>query len=187
MRASTLTILLAAYAVVFLESWTTFFRYWVGAQPELLPSLMVYAALRLSLPAVALTALFGGLGLDSLSANPFGVSVLPLGALGLALHALRGMIVQEDRSVQFALGAGASGLVPLAQLTLIVAVGGEPLWGAWSLWRWFVMAILGGLCTPLWFRLFARLDQALNYQPEASVAFRADREIDRGQDPHADS
>jgi rod shape-determining protein MreD len=185
--ATTISVLLTAYGLVFLEAWTTLFRTLFGAQPELVASLMVYVAMRLNVTTVALTAVVGGFGLDSLSLNPFGTSVLPLAAAGLALHALRATIVQEDRHIQFLLGLAASGVVPLGQLLLVVTAGAEPLLGPWFAWRWLVLALVGGLCTPLWFQLFARLDRALNYQPEPSATFRPDREIERGRDPHADN
>ena len=51
---------------------------WLGAQIDLLPALMVYAALNAGLPTVALLAVFGGLWFDTLSANPLGISILPL-------------------------------------------------------------------------------------------------------------
>ncbi len=183
---STIAILMAAYGLVYLQSWFVLPRLLLGAQPDLLPSLMVYAALRSNVPTVALTAVLAGFCVDSLSASPFGVSVLPLALAGLTLHAVRGTLLVEDRYIQFLLGLAASAGVPLVQLLLILATGREPLCGLWFPWRWAVVALVGGLCTPLWFRLFARIDRALSYPPEAGVPFRPDREIERGRDPHAD-
>jgi len=47
-------------------------REWLGAQVDLLPALMVYAALYTGLANVAGLAVLGGLWFDGLSANPLG-------------------------------------------------------------------------------------------------------------------
>ena len=46
---------------------------------------MVYAGLSTGITTVALLALCGGLWFDSLSANPLGVTMLPLFVIGLAI------------------------------------------------------------------------------------------------------
>jgi len=72
-------ILLTAFVVVFVQSaFTGLF----GVQIDLLPALMVYATLTAGMPTIAALALCGGLWFDSLSANPLGISVLPLAAIG---------------------------------------------------------------------------------------------------------
>src|SRR5215468_222748 len=67
-------ILLAAFLAVFWEAAFPGVRHILGAQIDLLPCLMVYAALRASLITVSLLAFFGGLCFDSLSANPLGIT-----------------------------------------------------------------------------------------------------------------
>ena len=73
---NSILILIAALLAVFWEAAFNGIRHVLGAQLDLLPGLIVYAGLRAGLPTVALTALLGGMMLDSLSANPLGVSVL---------------------------------------------------------------------------------------------------------------
>ncbi len=57
-------------------------RHLLGAQVDLLPVLMVYTALNAGLPVIASLAVLGGLGFDALSANPLGVTILPLFIVG---------------------------------------------------------------------------------------------------------
>ncbi len=180
-----ITILVVAYVAVFLQSHVEVVRRVVGAQVDILPSLMVYAGLAASLPAVALVALVSGFWVDSLSANPLGLSVLPLLVAGMVAHVFRGVIFRGDVGMQYLLGLGASALVPLMTLGLLLAAGEDPLYGGWFAWRWVVGAALGGLFMPLFFGGFALLDGALNYRPESVSSFRPDREIDRGRDAHA--
>lgn len=181
-----LSILGVTYLVVFCQCRWPVLRNLIGTQIDLLPVLAVYTGFSCSLPTIALVTAVGGFWIDSLSANPFGISVLPLAATGLAVHGCRSMILREDYWVQFLAGLGACAAVPLLTLGLLVTTGQNPLWGGWFLWRWLAAAIVGAALTPPSFRLFANLEQAFNYQPEPTVSFRPDREIDRGRDPHAD-
>jgi len=75
---NTIAILLIAFLAVFMESYFRGLRNLVGAQIDLLPALMVYASLSAGISTVALLATLGGLWFDSLSANPLGITVLPL-------------------------------------------------------------------------------------------------------------
>ena len=78
----TVLVLGAAFLAVFWEAAFGGVRHLLGAQVDLLPPLMVYASLCTGLTTVTLLALCGGLWFDSLSANPLGVTVLPLFAVG---------------------------------------------------------------------------------------------------------
>src|SRR5262245_46318933 len=93
-RLNTIFILLAAFLAVFWEAAFNGLRHWIGAQVDLLPPLMVYAALFGGLDSVVLLALLGGVWYDSLSANPLGLSVLPLFVCGLGIHANRDLILR---------------------------------------------------------------------------------------------
>ena len=62
---------------------------------DLLPALMVYAALNADIVTVSLLAVFGGLWFDALSANPPGVSILPLFAVGFVIWLQRELILRE--------------------------------------------------------------------------------------------
>ena len=69
---------------------------------------MVYAALNADIVTVSLLAVLGGLWFDSLSANPLGVSILPLFAVGFVIYLQRELILRELPFAQFVLGAAAS-------------------------------------------------------------------------------
>lgn len=178
----TILILLGAFLAVFVEAvWDTPRRLF-GAQVDLLPSLMVYTSLSRGLAVVALVALTGGLLFDSLSANPLGVSVLPLFLVGFVIQRYRGLILRDQSYAQWVLSLAASGAAPVLTWLLLLNAGYAPLVGWYSLWQWFVMALLGGVAGPVWFSLFDRALQALTYRPIKEITFRPDREIKRGRD-----
>jgi hypothetical protein len=79
---ASILILLVTLLTVFAQAALPGFRPWFGAQVDLLPALMIYTALTSNIGMVAGIAVVGGLALDSLSANPLGVSLLPLFAVG---------------------------------------------------------------------------------------------------------
>jgi rod shape-determining protein MreD len=180
-RLHTILILAIAFLAVFFETWFDGFREALGAQIDFLPALMVYAGVTSGPFTVALTAVCGGLWFDSFSANPLGVSVLPLLLIGLLAHRGRELLSSEHPSAQFFLGAAASALQPLAVLFILLNIGDFPLLGWKSIWQWVVMAVGGGLFTPVCFGLFSRFHQAFDYQPLLKSSFRPDREIKRGR------
>jgi cell shape-determining protein MreD len=183
---NTVALLLVAYLAVFFESSYRGFRNLAGAQIDLLPALVAYAALTTGISTVALLATLGGLWFDSLSANPLGISVLPLFVVGLAIHYWRDLILRDQRYAQFLLGLAASALVPVFTLLSLFGAGADPLMDWWSLWRWFVMSVGGAAFTPVFFYLFDRLNRAFSYRPLPETSFRPDREIKRGRVPHMD-
>jgi len=174
-------ILTTAFMLVFLQSSFTPIRAVLGAQVDLLPSLMVYTSLTGGVTSVTLLAVFGGLWLDSLSANPLGVSVLPLFLIGFVIQKYRGLILREQPFAQYMLGLSASALAPVATLALVVNLDVHPMVGWFSLWQWIVMALGGAVVTPIWFWVFDRLLSALSYRPLNETSFRSDREIKRGR------
>src|ERR1043165_7048802 len=93
-------VIVAAILAVFWEAAFQGVRHLLGAQIDLLPSLMIYAALCGNLPSVFLLAGFGGLLFDSLSANPLGVSVLPLLGAGFLVHLWRDLILRDQPFAQ---------------------------------------------------------------------------------------
>jgi cell shape-determining protein MreD len=183
---NTAAILLIAFLAIFLESYVRVVRNLLGAQIDLLPALVVYAALSAGIATVTLLATLGGLWFDSLSANPLGITVLPLLVIGLLLHSRREVILREQLYAQFVLGLAASGAAPLFTVLALLGVGAEPLLGWWSLWQWAVMTLSGGAFTPVCFRLFGRFNRAFAYQPLPESSFRPDREIKRDRGPHLD-
>ncbi len=175
-------ILLATLLVVFVQTAFDGLRNVIGAQVDLLPSLVVYASLSLGLWAFFLVSIAGGLWFDSLSANPLGISILPLFVVGFIIHRYRGLILRDQFFAQVVLGLGASAAVPLITLGLLINTEKPPVLGWFSLWQWFVVSVAGAVATPLWFRLLDGLMRALSYRPWGEVTFRTDREIKRGRD-----
>jgi rod shape-determining protein MreD len=174
-------ILTTAFVLVFLQSSFTPIRTVLGAQVDLLPSLMVYTSLSGGVTSITLLAVLGGLWLDSLSANPLGVSVLPLFLVGFIIQKYRGLILRDQPFAQYMLGLSASALVPVATVALVVNLGVHPMLSWFSLWQWIVMALGGAVVTPIWFWVFDRLLLALSYRPLNQTSFRSDRQIKRGR------
>jgi cell shape-determining protein MreD len=176
----TILILAAAFLAVFGEAAFPVLRHWLGAQVDLLPVLMVYAALNADLATISLLAVLGGLWFDALSANPFGASILPLFAVGFVIYLRRDLILRELSFAQLVLGTLASAVVPVLSVLLLLTAGKQPLLGWGSLWQWLVMTAGGAAATPLVFALFHWCDRTLGYQPRTETSFRSDREIRRG-------
>ena len=174
-------ILAVAFIAVFVESSFGFFRNICGAQIDLLPALIVYTSLTGGIFSIALLAICGGLWFDSLSANALGVSILPLFLIGFFIYRSRDLLLRDLSYAQFVLGFAASALAPLLTVFLLLNIDTVPLLGWKSLWQWFVMAIGGGLLTPVCFAMFDRINRALNYQAAPETHFRQDREIKRGR------
>ena len=178
---NSILLLLAVYLAVFWETAFGGIRYLLGAQVDLLPALIVCASLSYGLVTLTLAAVLGGLFLDTLSANPLGVSVLPLFLVGFIIHQKRDLILRDQPFAQFVLGLVASALVPLLTLLLLLTCRRTPLFGWGSLWQWTVMSLGGAIATPIFFQLFGLLDRVLNYHGAMESSFRPDREIRRGR------
>jgi len=178
---SLLFVLATAYLAVFLEAAFGGFRHLVGVQLDLLPPLMVYAALSGGMLTITVLAVAGGLLLDSISVNPLGVSVLPLIAVGVVIYGGRELILRDQRFAQLVLGLAASTAVPALTLIILMTTGHKPLLGWGTLWQLAVMGVGGALVTPPCFHLFARLERALVHSRAPETSFRADREIRRGR------
>ncbi len=174
-------VLGAALVAVFWEASFNGVRHVLGAQLDLLPPLMVYAALKTDLKTVSLLAVLGGLWFDSLSVNPLGVSVLPLFVIGLAIYTQREVILREEAFAQLVLGFGASTVAPVLALLLLLSIGHRPVLGLNTLWQWAVMSLGGALMTPVWFGIFDWLRRTLMHSRVPQTSFRSDREIRRGK------
>lgn len=174
-------IFLAAFLAVFWEAAFPGIRNVLGAQVSLLPALMVYAALSAGLVTMSLLALVSGLLFDSLSANPLGVSGLPLFIVGLLIYLRRDLLLREQTFAQIVLGFLASAFAPLGTVLLLLTLGESPLLGWGSLWQWLVMSLGGAAATPIVFTLFGWFSRVLGYQPVIETSFRPDREIRRGR------
>jgi len=174
-------MLATAFFLVFIQTTVSPLRSVLGAQIDLLPSLMIYAGLTSNITSLTILATLGGLWMDSLSANPLGASVLPLFLIGFVVQRYRGLILRYQIFAQFIMGLAASAAAPIATLLIVLNVHGHPVIGWFSIWQWIVMALAGGVVTPVWFRVFDRLLMALSYQPLNENSFRPDREIKRGR------
>jgi cell shape-determining protein MreD len=174
-------IFAVAYLSVFGEAALPGLRHLLGAQVDLLPVLMVYAALNANLTTVAALAMVGGLWFDALSANPLGITILPLFAVGFVIFLRRDLILRELSFAQIVLGTVASAVVPVLTVLLLLTGGKSPLLGWGSLWQWLVMTAGGAVATPVVFALFNWLNRAFGYRPRTETSFRPDREILRGR------
>jgi rod shape-determining protein MreD len=178
---NTFLLLATAFLAVFLQAAFAGVREIIGAQVNLLPALIVCAALHGGLRAVTLLAVCGGLWFDSLSANTLGVSVLPLFAIGFVIYQKRELILRDLVFAQFVLGLAASFAAPLLTLLLMFSMGETPLVGWGTIWQFIVMGLLGGALTPVSFRFFESVRRAFFYAPLTQTSFRSDRQIRRGR------
>jgi len=180
-KLNSILVLVATFLSVFWEAAFSGLRYLLGAQIDLLPALIVYASLCTGLTTMTLVAVLGGLFFDSLSANPLGITVLPLFLAGLAIHSQREVILRDRILAQFILGLVVSAVVPLLIMLLLLTGGHAPLLGWISIWQWIVMSIGGAVATPVLFQLFDFFERALSYRRATETSFRPDREIRRGR------
>jgi rod shape-determining protein MreD len=178
---NTILMFVAAFLAVFWEAAFNGVRHLLGAQIDLLPPLIVYASLHASLTTISLLAFVGGLWFDSLSANPLGVTVLPLFLIGLAIYANRGLILRDQTFAQVTLGLAASALAPVITLLVLLTTGYQPLFGWGTLWQLLVMTLGGAIATPICFELFGFFHRAFGYHPVMATSFRPDRELRRGR------
>jgi hypothetical protein len=176
-----LWVLGAAFLAVFWEAAFSGVRHLLGAQLDLLPPLMVYASLSGSFTIVCLLAGFGGLWVDSLSANPLGISVLPLLIVGVAIYTRRELILRDQAFAQSVLGFAASLAAPVLTLILLLTTGRAPLFGWGTLWQLFVVSAGGAIATPVFFVLFDWLQRTFSHTRVLETSFRPDREIRRGR------
>ena len=65
----------------------------------------------------------GGMWFDSLSANPLGISILPLFVAGYPIYLRRELILRDAPFAQLALRAAASAAVPAITLLLLLNLG----------------------------------------------------------------
>lgn len=178
---NSILMLLVTFLAVFCEASFNGVRNLLGAQIDLLPALVVCASLSAGLTTMTLVAVLGGLFFDSLSANPFGISVLPLFLVGFAIHTQRDLILREQLFAQWVLGLAASAAVPGLTLLLLLTGGHAPLLSWMTLWQWIVMSVGGAIATPALFLLFDWFDRVFSYRRATETTFRQDREIRRGR------
>ena len=122
-------------------------------------ALLVCAGLTLHAGHVSTSAMLTGLWLDSLSANPLGLSVLPLFIAGWAVFTFRDLIMRDELVAQFYLGTAAGAAVPLLQVWLLWLVGVAPLFG-WEMGVWWLInALFCGVAVPVFTKFVKLLDR----------------------------
>ncbi len=177
----TILILSVAFLGVFAEGTLRIPRSWLGAQVDVLPVLMVYAALNARLLAVVLLAVFGGIWADTFSANPLGISILPLFAVGFPIFGQRELVLRDLPFAQVFLGAAAGAIVPALTLLMLLSGGHNPIFNWGTLWQWLVMTLGSALLAPFIFKLLDWAQGTFGYQSRVENSFRLDREIRRGR------
>jgi rod shape-determining protein MreD len=178
---NTIILFLATVLAVYWEAAFSGLRHILGAQVDLLPALVVYASLYGSLRTVLMVAAGGGLLFDSLSANPLGITVLPLFLCGLAIHSGRELILRDQTFAQAVLGYAASLVTPILVLLMLLTTHHEPLFGWGTIWQIMVMSLGGAIATPIIFELFGFLNRLFGHAASGPSSFRPDREIRRGR------
>jgi hypothetical protein len=174
-------VLTAAFVAVLVQSAFDLTRWLCGAQLNLLPAIMVYAALTCELPVLVLLALFAGLLFDSLSANPLGTMTVALFLPAWVMYLQRGLILRDLPFARFMLGLAATGVTPVIAMLILLSAREELLLGWFSLGQWALLTVLGGLLTPLVMTALDATRHALSYQRVAENTFRNDRQIRRGR------
>jgi rod shape-determining protein MreD len=174
-------LVLTVFLAVFAQAAFPIGRMVLGAQIDLLPPLVVYAALSSGLTGVSLTAIWGGLLFDSLSANPLGTSVAPLLVIGSLICAKRELILRDQVFAQAVIGIAASAAFALLSLLILLHLGSRPTLGWGTLWQIGVTAAGGGILAPFMFKIFGWLGHHLAYGRAEPTSFRPDREIRRGR------
>ena len=176
-----LVFLVTGYVVIFAQTRFTFFRDFFGAQPDLLPGMIVFAAMAFKVEVLMLCVVIFGCLFDATSSNALGTSIVSLGVIGLAASRNRELLLSDNFTTHWVLGLVASGVAPVIGYVVLNLSGMNPLVGAGSAWHWAIMTAGGGLFTPLWFKVFNRLDDALRFKEIPESTYRADRQIARGR------
>lgn len=153
----------------------------LGVQIDFLPGLMVYAGLNVGWGLLTALAILSGLWFDALSANPLGISILPLFAIAFVLRWNHELILKDDPYAQFVLGSIATATVPVLTLLLLWGTGQKPLLGWGTFAQWLIHILIGGGLTPVCFWSLQRIHRAFSYPQMAETSFRSDREIKRGR------
>lgn len=152
-----------------------------GTRIDVLPVLVTYAALRGDIYTLLGLTCLAGLLFDALSANPLGVSILSLTAVGVMLNQVRGLILRDQVLAQMALGTCATIINPFLNLFLVWILGLSPVFGWGTLFQIGVMGVSGAVLAPFFFMLFDWLEAELTYAEEPFSRFRSEVEIKRGR------
>ena len=161
-------LLVIALLALYLANTLDWHQHITGTRIDPLPALMVCAALRAPVHALMLLAVFGSLWQTSLSADPPGISMIPLFAVSVAVSLNQRAIHTRLWGARFAAAATAGAFVPLFTLGLLMLLGREPLLGWFSIWQLGLMSFSSGLLALIFFPLLEWLDRAVEDQPLAA-------------------
>lgn len=162
-RDQIIAIFLAVYVVVFVDVGWSGPRHWLGTPVSLLPALLVYAAVQYPVWGVVFVAVFGGLVRDSYSADPLGVSVAALFALGFLLNRYREFVMHQLPFARMLLGFIAGAAFPTIGYLLTCLVTSPQAPPLDVLYTITISAIASAIFTPLTFRAFARLHRTFTF------------------------
>ena len=180
-RLTTPLLLFMAYVGIYFQCSFHGLRTLAGVQINLLPILITYAGLRQGLPTVLLLSILGGLMHDALSANPLGLTVLPLFTAGMLIQHNRHILLKREAYAQAILGGLTTASVQFLSVLMLIAMGDEVLLGPGTLWIWIISSLVGGALSPMVFSLLELFEGHLNYQTQPETTFRKNREIKRGR------
>jgi cell shape-determining protein MreD len=154
---------------------------WLGTPFNVVPALLVYAALTHGLWLTTVFSAVAALWIDSISASTFGVSLMPMFLYSFMVQTRGHLILREQRYAQFWLGLAGGVLVPLATAGMLQLGRREPAFTLGTLWQLLVLGLLNAILCPGVFHFFDQLNQAFNYQSLEPQAFRIDRQMVRGR------
>jgi rod shape-determining protein MreD len=119
--------------------------WWLGGMRiELLPALVVYAALTLPGRQAITLAVVAGLGQDALSAAPFGITALAYTAAALVMTSMREALDRELPWVQMSAGAVTATVSSVAACFVVGISFG-------AIFKILLIAALSGVITPVLF------------------------------------
>lgn len=180
-RFTRIFLFLAMWLSVFAQTQFQGLRDLIQVPIAISPALVSYAALTHGLGVTLSLGILGGLWVDSLSASPVGVSVLPLFLLGFTLHLQRHLILRDQGFAQFWVGLGAGAGVPLLTLGVLSLTRSQPVTGGFTVIHLLLLGLINGVACPFLFRMFDFLHRVFDYRPLTTSSFRTDRETVRGR------
>ena len=179
-RIPLLLLFLGAWLAVFGQTQFATVVSWTGTPVNLLPALVIYTALSHSIGIVTGFSILAGLALDSVSANPLGVSILPLFLCGFATHARQHIILRDQAYARFWLGLGAGLAVSLLTRLLLSLGQRSPLGDVFGTGT-ALSAGVNAIACPLIFLGFDRFREVFEYKPMSESSFRQDRQLKRSR------
>lgn len=180
-RIPVIALFLAVWAATFLSTQLAAFRSITTVPLQLVPALVVYAALTHSLAVTTSLAFTGALLTDAVSAGPLGTGILPLLGVATAIHLRRHLILRDQPYAQFWIGTLAGFLVPALTLPMAQHTGPAPAIDLVIAAKLALLGLINGAACPAIFKLFDRIREAFEYPALPPTSFRSDRVILRGK------